>query len=127
MRIPDAAHHELMNWARYCWEGPFPHPLPPTHCYSFEHNYLAPSDLGSNDAPEPRIMANSTNALRVQRVFVLLPVVQRLVLRAEYPQRHSSGRAEFGIVGASRRLHISSSEYEYALHAAASKVIEEFE
>ena len=126
MRIPDLAHFELINWSRYCWEGSFPHPLPPSHCYSFEHNYLAPSDMSNEDAPKPRIPANEYNAKRVQKVFMALPTAQRLVLRAEYPMRHVSSRKEFGMVGAARKLHISLCEYEYALHSAASKVMEEF-
>ena len=125
-RIPDIAHFELMNWSRFCWEGPYPHPLPPTHCYSFEHNYIAPSDMGNDDKPVSRIFANAHNAMRVQNVFIMLPTTQRLVIRAEYPKRHESGRAEFGMVGASRRLHMKLSEYEYALSAVVSKVMEEF-
>ncbi len=44
---------ELRNWARWCWSGPWPHPLPPGHCASIEHRYVAPSDLGAEvDAEE---------------------------------------------------------------------------
>lgn len=126
MRVPDIAHFELMNWSRFCWEGTYPHPLPANHCYSFEHNYLAPSDMGNEDAPAPRILANARNAMRVQSVYIALPLIQRLVLRAEYPQRHESGRAAYGKVGAARKLHISLSEYEYSLLSAVAKVMEEF-
>jgi len=44
---------ELRNWARWCWAGALPHPMPPTHCRSIEHRYIAPSDLGRElDAEE---------------------------------------------------------------------------
>lgn len=126
MNIPEAAHFELINWSRFCWEGAYPYPLPATHCFSFEHHYQAPSDLGDKDAPPPRIVANAHRALIVQGVYQILPINSRLVLRAEYPQRRASGRAEYGMVGAARRLHIRLSEYEYALQRAVDKVQEAF-
>ena len=125
--FPDWVHDELCNWARFCWEGEYPQPVPPNHCYSFEHNYLAPSDMGCDDAPSTRILANARHALIVQDVYVVLPITQRLVLRAEYPQRIESGRAEFGKIGAARRLKMRVSEYDAALTAAAGSVRRAFE
>ena len=126
MRIPDIAYFELCNWSRYCWEASYPHPLPSTHCRSFEHHYIAPSDMSNDDKPEQKPYANAQRAMRVQNVFTVLPTTQRFVLIAEFPKSNTSGRVDHGMIGAARRLHISLAEYEYALSAAVEKVMEEF-
>ena len=83
--------------------------------------------MSNDDAPEPRIQANAKNAMIVQSIYVALPITQRLVLCAEYPKRHESGRVAYGIVGAARKLKISVSEYEHALSVAFTKVMEAFD
>ena len=63
---------ELRNWARWCWSGAWPHPLPPSHCASIEHRYLAPSDLSAEvDAEEiaRRIQIVRDRAEIVHRVY----------------------------------------------------------
>jgi len=125
-RYPEWVHLELINWSRFCWEGAYPHPLPPRHCTSIEYRYINPSIYGKDDAPPPHILANAHHAMRVQNVFIALPDIQRLVLIAEYPKRMESGRADHGIVGAARRLRIRVAEYEYALSCAGIKVMHAF-
>ena len=126
-RYPEWVHFELINWSRFCWEGSYPHPLPPRHCTSIECRYLAPSVSEENESTEPPyILANAHNAMRVQNVFIGLPETQRLVLIAEYPKRRESGRADHGTVGAARRLRIRVAEYEYALSCAGIKVMHAF-
>ena len=126
MIVHELAHFELINWARWCWLGRFPHPLPPEHCASYEHHYLAPSDLGDSDAPPSRILPNAQNARRVQAIYDALPETQRQVIRAEYPQFRQSGRAEHGRHWMARHLGIAVSEYDYALQVVSGLVMEEF-
>lgn len=63
---------ELRNWGRFCHSGQLPHPMPPTHCRSIEHRYIAPSDLGRElDAEEiaRRIPIIRDRAEIVHRVY----------------------------------------------------------
>ena len=69
----------------------------------------------------------ASRALVVDAVWRNLPNVPKQVLRAEYPQYHSSGRAEFGRVGAARRMRMRLHEYEAALCVAADRVWNAFE
>lgn len=122
--IPDKIHHELLNWARWAWQGEWPHPLPPTHCGSLEANYRAPPDWNPDDPPPPPpIKANERNARVVQAVFDRLPDHGRLVLKAEYPcRREHRGRQD-----AAAKIGISISIYETVLVESARKVGDAFE
>ena len=125
-RLPDWLHHELLNWSRWCWLGAWPHPLPPSHCGSVERDYTRFRVDGSADDARP-IPPNEPRALIVDDVWRDLPPAPRQVLRAEYPQYHESGRAEFGRVGAARRMRMCLREYEAALCVAAGRVWDAFE
>jgi len=122
---PEWLHNELLNWSRWCWQGPYPHPLPPGHCYSIEHQYVGHRLEGETEGdpvptrnPEP----NAARAMLVDAVWKRMVGAPRFVLRAEYPQRWSSGRAEHGQVGAARRLKMSLRDYEAALAVAIGRV-----
>ncbi len=124
-RVPDWLHHELLNWSRWCWLGPLPHPLPANRCGSAERDYTRHRIGEIEDAP-PRILPNERNAERVDVVWRSLPPRPRQVLRAEYPQYFESGRAEFGRVGAARRLGLRLVDYESALVVAIGRVADAF-
>ena len=127
-KYPSWVHLELVNWTRYCWQGSWPHPIPPDHCTSIESRYLAPAgDTMNDEPPRPRPIINAHRAMWVQDIYDGLPQMPKLVLRAEYPQYQQSGRAEFGMAGAARRLKISLREYEENLTVAVGRVWDAFE
>lgn len=120
-------HEELVNWARWCWSGSWPHPVRPGRAASAEGRFVAPSDLG-DESGEPHIRPHSGRARIVQRVYERqLTERQRRVLASEYPRRHLSGRVRYGRAGAARKLHLSTAMYETALRQAARQVQEAFE
>lgn len=122
MRISDAIHAELMNWSRFCWLGEWPHPLPASRCASLEGHYQAPPDWNPDDPPPaPTIRPNEKHARIVQAAWEQMPRDERMVLRAEYPARHQSGRVE-GIQVAAARMGLSVRHYEIALAAAIRRV-----
>ena len=124
--FPEWLHYELLNWSRWCWQGAWPHPLPPSQCGSVEHDYIRFRVDACDDEPRP-IPANASRALVVDRVWHGLANVPKQVLRAEYPQYHSSSRAEFGRVGAARRMGLMLRDYEAALAVAVGRVWDTFE
>ena len=145
VRIPDAVHEELLNWSRWCWLGEWPHPLPATHCGSLEAGYRAPPDWNPDDPPQPpAIRPNQRHAEIVQRVWESLtppPVFDehgrricidqageqaKLVLKAEYPGRGTSGRIE-GKAVAAVRLNLPVWLYDERLMQAVRKVEAAFE
>ena len=124
MKIPDRIHEELLNWARYCWLGEFPHPLPPTHCGSLESQYRAPPDWNPDDAPQASyIKPNERNAIKVQEVYDSLWEPEKIVLKAEYPdkRKYMSRQHAAGLLG------MSMYGYETLLRIAVSKVEVAFE
>lgn len=123
---PDWLHYELMNWARWSWSGAYPHPIPPATCASYEKNYRRTGEE-EEARNERQIKPNADNAQKVQAVWDALPHWPQQVLRAEYPQRHESGRVEHGRAAAARWLGISLEHYESALSVAAHKVMVAFE
>ena len=123
---PEWLHHELLNWARWCWLGPYPHPLPPGHCYSIEHQYVG-HHLEEEDESEPPTVKQllfTDRAMKVDAVWRQMVGAPRIVLRAEYPLRYESGRVEFGQKGAARGLHMPLHEYRRALGVAIDLVWE---
>lgn len=125
--VPDAMHDELRNWAAWCWLGQWPHPLPKTRCGSAEGDYRAPPEWGTEEVPDPpRIYPNAKRARVVQEVWERMHDEPRLVLKAEYPARQSSGRVEGGRDLASRRLGITLRVYEESLAYAVRRVSEAF-
>lgn len=123
---PTWVHEELMNWSRWCWRGAYPHPLPHTACGSVERNYQRISEEATAENARP-IPPNEAYARIVQAAWEAMPHLPRQVLRAEYPQRHESGRVEHGRNGAAVRLQISLEQYEAALSVASYKVMKAFE
>lgn len=116
--LPDWLHHELLNWGRYCWRGPYPHPLPPQQCASLEGNYSRYGENTDEEAIDSKpIPVNLTNAKIVQGVYEILPWLQQQVLRAEYPQRHEQKRV----------VQVGREEYAAALAAAVYRVMLAFE
>jgi hypothetical protein len=119
--FPDWLHHELLNWSRWCWLGPWPHPLPPNQCGSVERYYIRVNDENTTEGARS-IPPNTDRAMLVNSVWDALPDDPRQVLRAEYPQYHESGRAEFGRVGAARKMKMRLRDYENALCVAIGRV-----
>jgi hypothetical protein len=125
-QIPSWVHEELLNWSRWCWEGAYPHPFPPDHCASIEHNYrrTAAEDYSDEAPPSKPIPANRENAIRVQAIFLRLPDSERVVLRAEYPQHRING--EMTRHELARKLGMDAKRYYHWLHLARLKVMVEF-
>jgi hypothetical protein len=118
---------ELRNWARWCWAGALPHPMPPTHCRSIEHRYIAPSDLGRElDAEEiaRRIPIIRDRAEIVHRVYrERLARIEQQVLAFEYvhgPADESKRRRK------ARKLRSTMAAYEQTLISAAQRVGDAF-
>lgn len=122
---PEWVHHELENWSRWCWQGKFPHPLPSQTCASFEKNYRRHGEEEEQLEDRP-IPANADRAKIVQTVWDSLSPRQQQVLRAEYPQRHTSGRLH-SMARAAKNLGMSADAYEAALCRAANSVKLAFE
>ena len=122
--IPDFVHSEMRNWARWCWMGAYPHPLPPTSCGSAEGDYRSIGENATDDARP--IPPNETNALIVDRIWRGLPFSERLVVKIEYPARHEYDWS-YGRVGVCRRIKMPLRDYEAKLFAGLSRVWDEFD
>lgn len=121
--ISSFAHHELLNWARWCWLGKSPIPLHSV-CKSLECNYSRISD--EEEKAERKILPNNQRAEIVQAAWEALPKVHRLILVYEYPNR--VGMLQIGGSRAvSVRLGLSQSGYEEVLARAVHKIILAFE
>ena len=113
--IADWIDAELRNWAAWCWEGPWPHPIPPDHAASAEGRYLAPSDIDNAPAPRP-IRANRQRAEVVHRVYreqltdrerrvlALAYVRQRPICTVPRLMRVSERAVHEAIIAAGRRV-----------------------
>lgn len=136
MSLPPAVHAEFENWSRACWSGSWPHPLPVDRAMSAEGRYT-PEAGDVFDPPEPRPpKPNFERAEIVQMVFKeRLTHRERLVVIAEYTQRHASGRAmrpgdrseHDGISRAARSRGLSVRLYTEALRCAGRQVEMAFE
>lgn len=118
--IPEWVEHEIQNWARWCWSGPLPHPLPSTQCASAERYYRAPSDLG--EAETSLSPPYAPHAEMVQRAYVAMLTKEQHVMKAEYIHPWESGRAHYGKVGAARRLKMSLATYETILRSGCFRI-----
>lgn len=113
MNIPDWLHAELLNWSRWCWQGDWPHPLPPRSCASIERNYRRTAEDATADEARP-IPPFEPAARRVDIAWRRLPHLERRVIRLEYPQRHLyESRREAAIA-----LGLSVRQYREALQRA---------
>lgn len=120
--ISEEIHHELLNWARWCWSGAWPHPLPPDHAASAEGRFIAPPEWGENaEAEQPRAPApNRERAEIVHRVFMdRLTQTERWALIHRYVRRTEEPIAL-------RRMKVSRDVFETTLVNAARKVGEAF-
>ncbi|MDM0024093.1 hypothetical protein [Variovorax saccharolyticus] len=118
-RVPNAIHDELLNWARWCNLGAWPHPLPRTQCGSLEGDYRPPAweALDDEEPPPPKpIRPNERHARRVQEAWESLEGFPRLVLKSEYPgfEGRRGDRAE--------RLRLTIQQYENHLQIAVNRV-----
>ncbi|BBE09449.1 Uncharacterized protein MCB1EB_1545 [Mycoavidus cysteinexigens] len=118
--IPEWVEYEIQNWVRWCWSGPWPHPLPPTQCASAERYYRAPSDLGEAETSLPPPYA--PNAKIVQRAYVAMLKQEQHVMKAEYINPWESGRIHYGRTGAARRLKMSLATYETILRSGCYRI-----
>lgn len=121
--IPDWIDAELRNWSAWCWSGAWPHPLPPSHCASIEHRYMAPSDLGAEvDAEEVarRIPIVRERAEIVHRVYLdRLTERERRVLVVRYVHRTPADQV-------ARRTRLSEALVAESLMTSARLVGEAF-
>lgn len=126
VEIPEWVDQELQNWARWCWAGALPHPLPATHCGSLEADYRAPPQWGEDDRRRaPTIPCNTAHARIVQGAWEAMDLWERLVLKAEYPEAMEA-RKVLGRDAAAVRLKLTLGVYEHLLGVAAKKVEEAF-
>ena len=111
---PKWLDEEMQNWARYCWLGAWPHPLPPSQCASLEGNYVRINPNGETESEDYKpIPVCEENARLVQQTYDVMAVVHQLVLRAEYPQRHEWGSAKTDSRKAAARFVGLHSEDQY--------------
>jgi hypothetical protein len=119
-RVPSAIHEELLNWARWCNLGAWPHPLPRTQCGSFEGNYRVAhwEELNDEEAPPPKpIRPNERQARRVQEAWDSLQGSPRLVLKSEYPGSDHGYRSD-----RAAKLGLTVQQYENNLQIAVNRV-----
>lgn len=121
--IPDEVHAELCNWARWCWSGPWPHPMPATQCGSLEAGYRAPPMWGEDHARRtPIARPNDARARVVQEAWECLPVDERAVVKEEYPASLQPRRVVQGHEAAAKRLGMTPASYEHLLGQAVTKI-----
>ncbi len=121
-QIPDSVHHELLNWARWCWSGAWPHPLPPTECGSLEAGYRAPPMWGEDhERRVPVIRPNEPRARIVQEAWEKLPKDEKAVIKEEYPASMQP-RLVQGHEAAARRLAMRLETYEHLLGQAVKRI-----
>ena len=124
----DWIRSEFENWARWCRSGPWPGPLPDDHARSAEGRFASQWHLEHDpDYPPKPVPVNAASARKVQHCYDnRFSLTERRVVVAEFVHRATSGRAEYGTIGAARRLRIPASVYDTALTTAARIVSEEF-
>lgn len=124
--IPEDIHAELLNWAKWCWSGPWPHPLPAAECGSLEAGYRAPPEWDNLDERRtPMSKPNESRARAVQAAWEHLPMDERAVLTEEYPAALVPRRVVQGHEGAARRLGMTPASYEHLLGQAVRKIEKE--
>ena len=119
----DWLHQELLNWARWCWSGGWPHPIPPDHCASLEGQYQAPPWEDEPESVRKMPEPNAERARIVEKVWSRLPDGPRFVLRWEYP----CWWWQVEVHRAARTLRMSVTHYEGNLLVAIGRVRKAFE
>ena len=113
-RVPDETHHELQNWARWCWLGEWP--CEAASEAGWMGGYQASVD--DDDEPHSPTPVNERHALIVQEAWAgLSDDTTRKVLRAEYPARDGAGRP-----AAATRLGLTLGRYEQLLSDGVLRV-----
>lgn len=123
---PDWVHDELINWSRWCWLGPWPHPLPEVTCGSVEKHYTRFREENTTDEARPT-PPNERHARIVAEVFEDLPHGPRLALLAEYPQRWKYAECKNLKAKATRAGFGSERSYVLCLTLAVERVRKAFE
>ena len=114
--VPEPIHHELLNWARFQWSGPWPHPIPSEKCGSAEREFHAEWHQEWEPEPDIRIKPHQGRADVVHSVWKSLWDAPRQVLKAEYIEHHKDRQR------AARKLAIPVHVYESHLAYAVRKV-----
>ena len=84
---PKWLDEEMQNWARYCWLGAWPHPIPKRQCASLEGNYSRfGEDSTTESVDDAPIPVHIDNAKKIQQIYDNMAAIHQMVLRAEYPQ-----------------------------------------
>jgi hypothetical protein len=128
--FPRFINSELWNWARWCWMGPWPHPLPPQACGSAERRF--PSGINREDADEEEQQKpdpiHVERARQVDAIYQSLPLEEQRVLQMEYPRRHEFGGMPVRArqIAAARKIGISVEYYKIALNNIKALVHKEF-
>jgi len=119
--------HVIYNWVRWCRSGPAPGPLPP-QCGSLESDYI-PEGLWAtdpDDRPPPPIHID--DALKVQRIYTTLSIVERRVVKAEYVATYESKRwTPNGLCCAASYANVTVQAYESMIYRARQRIASEFE
>lgn len=93
--ISEQVHRDLLNWARWSWSGPWPHPLPKGRAASAEGHWIPPSDLSHGEEPPPPPPINRDRAVKVQEAYDnSLGHAEKAVLKTEYVLRGKYMRAD---------------------------------
>ena len=87
-------HHQMWNWSNWCWDGPWPHPLPVMYCGSAERYYRPPR--ADDDENKTRVRkVNVENALIVNGIYESLPKVEQRIVQFEYCRRYEFDEFNF--------------------------------
>lgn len=126
--LPDWIDSEFKNWARACWSGSWPHPLPPDHAMSIEGRFVPPAGEVF-DPPEPRMpRPNMDRAAVVQTVFdSRLTQPERLALIFEYPKRLRVSNEDQRISRSARKVGVPRHMYVESIQRAGRMVAQAFE
>lgn len=122
LRVPEAIHAELLNWARWAWTGPLPHPLPSTRCGSAEGRYITPPGTYEMDMDDlnraSRIRPNAARARVIHAIWEAMDKPVKDVIRAEYPQNDHQGYRK----DRAQKLGMSVHSYEHFLQIGINQV-----
>lgn len=79
-------HAQMWNWSAWCWDGPWPHPLPVITCASAERHYR-PRPGDEDRCAVPRVI-HEDQARIVDGIYQSLPLVEQRIVQFEYPRRY---------------------------------------
>lgn len=130
--IPKWLDDELRNWARWCWSGSWPHPIPPDHAASAEGKFVGKSIYGAEIEQDERadkpLKPNAEHAEKVHEVYRnQLGRDEQRVLVHEYvhlvnKDHEDDGSRERHRRRKARKMRMSLMMYERVLLDAANRV-----